>query len=57
MLKRVTLQKKFYNIFAYAAVKGSTWNLVCGVIICPLIIGGLIVKRNGILTESLLREK
>ena len=57
MLKRVTLQKKFYNLFAYAAVKGSTWNLVCGVIICPLIIGGLIVRRNGILTESLLREK
>ena len=57
MLKRVTLQKKFYNISAYAAVKGSTWNLVCGVIICPLIIGGLIVRRNGILIESLLREK
>ena len=57
MLERVTLQNQFYNIFAYAAIKGSTWSLVCGVTIRPLIIGGLLARRNGILVESLLREK
>ena len=45
------------NLFAYAVVKGSAWNFVCGVTIHPLIIGGLIAKRNGILVESLLREE
>ena len=57
MLERVTLQNQFYNIFVYAAIKGSTWSLVCGVTIRPLIIGGLVARRNGILVESLLREK
>ena len=57
MLERVTLQNQFYNIFAHAAVKGSTWSLVCCVTIRFLIIGGLIARRNGILVESLLREK
>ena len=57
MLERVTLENQFYNIFAHAAVKGSTWSLVCGVTIRFLIIGGLIARRNGILVESLLREK
>ena len=57
MLKSVTLQNDFYNIFAYGAVKSSTWGLLCGVIIRPLIIGGLIARRNGILVELLLRTK
>ena len=57
MLERVTLQNQFYNIFAYAAVKGSTWSLVCGVTIRPLIIGGLIARRKSILVESLFRER
>ena len=57
MLERVTLQNQFYNIFVYAAIKGSTWSLVCDVTIRPLIIGGLVARRNGILVESLLREK
>ena len=57
MLESLTLQNEFYNIFAYAAVEGSMWSLVCGVIIGPLITGDLIARRNGILVESLLREK
>ena len=57
MLERVTLQNQFCNIFTYAAVKGSTWSLVCGVTIRPLIIGGLIARRKSILVESLFREK
>ena len=56
MLERVTLQNKFENIFAYAAVKGFTQSLVGGVTIRPLIIGGLITRRNGILVELLLQE-
>ena len=56
MLERVTLQNQFYNIFAYAPVKGSTWSLVCGLTILSLI-GGLIARRNDILVESLLRKK
>ena len=54
MLESLTLQNEFYNIFAYAAIKGSMWSLVCGVTIHSLIIGGLIARRNGILVESLL---
>ena len=45
---------EYYKIFAYAAVKGSTWNLVCVVTIRPLFIGVLIARRNGIFVESLL---
>ena len=57
MLKRLTLWNEFYNIFAYAVVKGFVWSLVCSVTIRPVIIGGLIARRNVILVESLLREK
>ena len=57
MLERVTLQNEFYNIFAYTAIKGTRWSLVCGVTIRPLIIESLIATRNRILVESLLREK
>ena len=56
MLERVTLQNKYENIFAYAAVKGFTQSLVGGVTIRPLIIGGLITRRNGISVELLLQE-
>ena len=54
MSKRLSLWNEFYNIFAYAVVKGSVWNLVCSVTIHPVIIGGLTARRNVILVESLL---
>ena len=57
MLERVTLQNEFFNIFAYTAIKGTRWSLVCGVTIRPLIIEILIARRNRILDESLLQEK
>ena len=57
MLERVTLQNEFYNIFAYTVIKFTSWSLVCGVTIRPLIIESLIARRNRILVESLLREK
>ena len=57
MLERVTLQNEFYNIFAYTAIKGSRWSLVCGVTTHPLIMESLMATRNRILVESLLREK
>ena len=57
MLERVTLRNEFFNIFAYTAIKGTRWSLVCGVTIRPLIIEILIARRNRILDESLLREK
>ena len=36
MLQRVTLQNEFYNMFVCAAVRGSTWSLVCCVTTRPL---------------------
>ena len=55
------LEKWLYRMnsitFAYAAVKDSTWDLVCGASIHSLIIGVLIAMRNSILVESLRREK
>ena len=42
MLERVTLQDEFYDILAYTTVKGSTWSLVFGVTIRPVIITSLI---------------
>ena len=57
MLERVSLQNQFYNIFAYGAIKGSTWSLVCCVTIRPLIIGGIVARRNDILVDLLLRGK
>ena len=57
MLERVSLQNQFYNIFAYGAIKGSTWSLVCCVTIRPLIIGSIVARRNDILVDLLLRGK
>ena len=50
----MTLEKEFYNKLAYAAVKAPR-RLKCGITIRPLITGGLIAGRNGILVESLLQ--
>ena len=54
MSKRLSLWNEFYNIFAYAVVKGSVWSLVCIVTICLVIIGGLVARRSVILVEPLL---
>ena len=46
MLQRITLQKKLYNIFAYATANSFRWSLIG-----PLNIEVQIVGRNGILFE------
>ena len=45
-LQRITLHKKFYNIFAYATANSFRWSLIR-----PLIIEVQIAGRNGILVE------
>ena len=46
MLQRITLLKKFYNIFAYATANGFWWSLIH-----PLIIEVQVAGRNIILVE------
>ena len=45
-LQRITLHKKFYNIFAYATANSFRWSLIH-----PLIIEVQIAGRKGILVE------
>ena len=53
----MTLQNKFWNIFAYTSVTYSAWSFVCGVTICPQVVGCLIAGRNDVLLEFYYLEK
>ena len=51
-LQRITLHKKFYNIFAYATANSFRWSLIR-----PLIIEVQIAWRNGILVKFYYLEE
>ena len=52
MSERLTLHKKFYNMFAYATANSFRWSLTR-----PLIIEVQIAGRNGILVEFYYLEE